>query len=334
MEADRKLQYSVLVLFLVLATGTIGYQLVEGWSFLDSLYMTVITLATIGYREVHELSTGGKIFTMSLVFFGVGAMAYALRNATHVMLEGELRHVLGRRKLKRTLRGLKNHYIICGFGRMGRIIASEFREDGVQFVVIENKPNVVAGIPDADLLVIQGDSTQDAILHEASIGEAKGLVSVLSSDADNLLVVLSARSLNPALRIVARASADDIEAKLKRAGADKVISPYHMGGIRMAHAMLKPTVTDFLEITVQDKTVDLDLEELCVAEGSKLAGRALNDSNIRRDYGAILVALKRKSGEMIFAPTGETRIEAGDTMIVLGQVKQLEKMEELTAAGR
>lgn len=326
-KQELKLKYSFLVLFLVLATGTVGYQVVQGWDWVDSLYMTVITLSTVGFREVHDLSPAGRLFTMFLVIFGVGSVAYVIKSGTQAMFEGELRNVLGRRKLKKSIGSLKGHYIVCGYGRMGRIVAKEFLSEGVPFVVIEGDQDVVAGVTDPNILIIHGDATLDATLEEAGIAVAKGIVSVLMSDADNLLVVLSARGMNEGIRIVARAGEEGVEKKLIRAGADKVVSPYQMGGIRIAHALLKPAVTDFLDLTVQDKAVDLELEQLRVPASSPLAGKTLTDSNIRKDFDVILVAIKRKDGSMVFNPGKDTVLSAGDTIIVLGERDHMEKLE-------
>lgn len=326
-KQELKLKYSFLVLFLVLATGTVGYQVVQGWGWVDSLYMTVITLSTVGFREVHDLSPAGRMFTMFLVIFGVGSVAYVIKSGTQAMFEGELRNVLGRRKLKKSIGSLKGHYIVCGYGRMGRIVAKEFLSEGVPFVVIEGDQDVVAGVTDPNILIIHGDATLDATLEEAGIAVAKGIVSVLMSDADNLLVVLSARGMNEGIRIVARAGEEGVEKKLIRAGADKVVSPYQMGGIRIAHALLKPAVTDFLDLTVQDKAVDLELEQLRVPASSPLAGKTLTDSNIRKDFDVILVAIKRKDGSMVFNPGKDTVLSAGDTIIVLGERDHMEKLE-------
>ena len=330
MAKSKDLTFPLLILFMVLVTGTVGYWIIEDWSLLESLYMTVITLSTIGFREVHNPTPAGMVFTMFLVFFGVGSMAYALKTATQILLEVEFRNVLGRRKVKKTIGGLKGHYIICGYGRMGKIVAREFLAEGVPFVIVEKDPEVIAEVTDPNILFLHADSTQDAALEEASISSAKGLISVLQSDADNLLVVLSARSMNPSLRIVARAGADGVEAKLKRAGATKVVSPYHMGGIRIAQAVLKPAVTDFLEFTFQDKTVDLELEQLVIGNTSTFVGKTLTESNIRQDYGVILVAIKRSDGKMLYNPTRDTTIEAGDTFVVLGERTKLEELESIS----
>lgn len=329
MNERGRLRYSILILVLVTATGVLGYQRIEGWSYFDSLYMTVITLATIGYGEVRPLSQTGRMFTILLIFLGVGAVAYAVRNATKVMLEGELREVLGRRKVERKIRALKNHYIVCGYGRMGKIVCKELLARRVPFVVIENNADVLSGLGDEGVLLIQGDSTQDHVLEEAGVVRARGLISVLSSDADNLYVVLSARSMSEKLMIVARSGTDGSEQKLLRAGANKVVSPYHIGGSRIAHAMLKPAVVDFLELATQSENLELQMEELTVGEGSSFARKTLNDCGIRRELNVIIVAIKRREGHMEFNPTADTIMEAGDTLIVLGQGEQLKKLERL-----
>lgn len=329
MNERNQLTYSIVILVLVTAVGVVGYQRIEGWSYFDSLYMTVITLATIGYGEVRPLSQDGRMFTIFLILLGVGAVAYAIRNATKAMLEGELREVLGRRKVERKIKALKNHYIVCGYGRMGKIVCKELLIRHVPFVVIENSTDVLSGLSDESALLIQGDSTQDHVLEEAGVRRAKGLISVLSSDADNLYVVLSARSMNEKLIIVARSGTDGSEQKLLRAGANKVVSPYHIGGTRIAHAMLKPAVVDFLELATQSENLELQMEELTVGEGSSFAHRTLNDCGIRRELNVIIVAIKRIGGHMEFNPTADTFLRAGDTLIVLGQGEQLKKLEKL-----
>lgn len=231
----------VILIMGVISFGASGYSIIEGWSLLDSFYMTIITLTTVGFMEVHPLSNIGRLFTIFLILSGVGVMLYSLSVGAKVVLEGEVREILGRRKLSKKIEQLENHYIICGYGRMGRIICREMIQHSAPFVIVEKTPEVFAAIG-KDLLSLQGDSTQDAVLKEAGIERASGLISVLSTDADNLYVVLSARGLNPKLRIVARASDEGAEQKLFRAGADNVVSPYFIGGLRIAHTILKPAV--------------------------------------------------------------------------------------------
>ena len=328
MTLPGKLINPVIALAGVIAFGTIGYVVVEGWNFFDALYMTIITLTTVGYEEVHTLTSAGRIFSMVLILSGVGAMFYTFGVGAKVLLEGEIREILGRKRLSKKIESLKNHYIVCGYGRMGSIICRELAGHEAPFVVVEGKTDVVAAM-DKDMLVLQGDATQDTVLKEAGIEKAKGLISVLSSDADNLYVVLSARGLNPRLSIVARASDEGAEKKLYRAGADKVVSPYFIGGLRIAHTLLKPAVVDFIEFATKSGNLELQMEEIKVKGSSHIVGRSLDECGIRKDLGIIIVAIKRESGKMEFNPTSTSVIREGDTLVAMGETKQLEALEGL-----
>ncbi|MGW8273371.1 MAG: potassium channel family protein, partial [Thermodesulfovibrionales bacterium] len=248
-----------LFLFFVIALGCVGYSLIEGWSLLDALYMTIITLTTIGFQEVKPLSQSGRIFTIVFVLFGVGVVAYTVNSSLRMIFEGEIQKVFGRRKLEKKIKSLQNHFIVCGYGRMGQIICRELREKKVPFVVIDTEPREMQ--PLEGMLFIRGDATKDDVLRAAGIESARGLVSVLSTDAQNLFVVLSARGMNPGLTIVARAGEDGSEQKLIRAGADRVVSPYHIGGLRIAHSVLKPAVVDFIEFATRTGNIELQMEE-------------------------------------------------------------------------
>jgi len=324
---QRILFLAVLIVGVILF-GTIGYMAVERWGFFDSLYMTIITLTTVGYMEVHTLSNIGRGFTIILILTGVGTMLYVLSVGARILLEGELRELFGRRKLSKKIERLENHYIICGYGRMGKIICREMTQHGALFIITEKNPDVFASI-DKDILSIQGDSTQDAVLIEAGIERAKGLISVLSTDADNLYVVLSARGLNPTLRIVARASDEGVEKKLFRAGADNVVSPYFIGGLRIAHTILKPAVVDFIEFATKSGNIELQMEEIVVKGSSPITDKALDECGIRKELGIIIVAIKRESGAMEFNPTSTSIIRKGDTLVAMGETKQLKALEEL-----
>lgn len=303
----------------------------ENWNFFDSLYMTIITLTTVGYHEVHDLSQVGRAFSMVLILSGVGTMFYTFGVGAKVLLEGEIRDILGRKRLSKKIEGLKNHYIICGFGRMGSIICKELMQSRSPFVVIEGDPDVVASM-DADYLSLQGDATQDSILKQAGIDKARGLISVLSSDANNLYVVLSARGLNPTLRIVARASEEGAEQKLLRAGADNVVSPYYIGGLRIAHSLIKPAVVDFIEFVTRSEHIELQMEEIKVKESSDIIDRTLDECGMRKELGVIIVAIKRESGEMEFNPSSKSVIKKGDTLIAMGETQQLKALEKLVGA--
>jgi len=314
------------LIVLIISGGTLGYVFLEGWSFFDSFYMTIITLTTVGFGEVHPLSRVGKLFTIALIVGGVGTVFYALSTGAKFMLEGELKEIFGRKRLEKRLRELRDHYIVCGYGRMGKIICRELREKGITFVVVERSPDK---LPDGrDILLVEGDATNDETLKEVGLERAKGLISVLPTDAENLYVVLSARGLNPRLRIVARASDEGSEQKLIRAGADRVVSPYYIGGLRIAHTVLKPAVVDFIEFATKSGNIDLQMEEIPIREGSGLAGLTLDDCGIGRELGIIVVAIKQASGEMRFNPTYRSTINAGDTLIALGEISKLKVLED------
>ncbi|GBE02846.1 voltage-gated potassium channel Kch [bacterium BMS3Bbin06] len=318
---------SLALVFVVLLIGTVGFSAIEGWSLFESLYMTVITLSTIGYKEVRPLSDAGKLFTIIFIFFGVGVVAYVINNGIRVVFEGEIQKAFGRRKLEKKLKTMKNHYIVCGYGRMGRIICKELRAKGVPVVVIEKERQELDG--DTGHVFIYGDATRDEFLKDAAIERAKGLISVLSTDAQNLYVVLSARGLNPDLLIVARAGDEGSERKLLRAGADRVVSPYYIGGLRIAQTVLKPAVVDFLEFATKSGNLELQLEEIEVSEASAMSDKTIHEAGVGRELGVIIVAIKRKTGEMRFNPVHNTRIKPGDTLIAIGETEKLDMLEEM-----
>lgn len=327
----RRLIIALALVLFIVSFGTIGYIVVEGWNFQDSLYMTVTTLTTVGYREVRELSSAGRWFTIILIIGGVGTMLYALSAGAKVLMEGEFQEVLGRRRLEKKMKELKDHYIICGYGRMGKIIVRELKSEKVKFAVIEK--NAILHEKEEDFLII-GDATQDELLKEVGIERAKGLITVLPTDAENLYVVLSAKGLNPNLFIVARAGEEGSEQKLLRAGADRVISPYHIGGLRIAHTVLKPAVVDFIELATQSGNIDLQLEEISIPDVSRFSGLSLDQCGFGKELGVIIVAIKKTSGDMQFNPTFRTLVEPGDTLIALGEVSKLKALEEMIAPGK
>jgi voltage-gated potassium channel len=318
-------QYTALLVAL-LVLGSLGYVWVEGWNFFDALYMTVTTLTTVGYAEVHPLDEVGRVYNMLLILAGMGVLFYILGSLARVLVEGELHAVMGKRRLIKHIKRLKNHYILCGFGRIGEVIARHLKDRGLPLVVIENDPALLAHLEASGYYFINGDATNEEVLVEAEIERAKGLISVLSTDSDNVYVVLTARSLNPHLFIVARGEGAGSEQKLLRAGADKVESPYQMGGQKMAQTIMRPTVVTFVELAMKDG-VDWSMEEVAVGQGSPLLGVPLKDSGIRQKLNLILVAIKRADGEMLFNPSHETPILAGDTLIALGLRKNLVALE-------
>ena len=276
----RRIFILAAILLALLLAGSLGFVLIEGWSFFDALYMTVTTLSTVGYGEIHPLSPLGRIYNMGLILAGMGVMLYIITSLARVVVEGEIRAALGKRKLIKQIKGLKDHYIICGFGRIGETIVQQLKGRGTPLVVVENNPDNLPRLEAAGINFVVGDATREEALLEAGIERAKGLVAVVHSDASNVYIVLTARSLNSNLFIVARAEDPGAEQKLLRAGADRVESPYFMGGQKMAHAILHPTVVTFMELAMKEG-VEWSMEEVRVGPNSSMVGVALKDSGIR-----------------------------------------------------
>ncbi len=312
----------------IILLGSAGYVFIEGWSFFDGLYMTVITLTTVGFGEVHPLTDLGRAYTLMLLFAGMGVMLYVVTSLARMVVEGEIKQALGKRKLAKGIKKLENHYIICGFGRIGEIIARQLREQGLSLVVVENNPDQISRLEEAGYYFVAGDATKEEVLLEAGIERAKGLVAVVASDVGNVYITLTARSLNPKLFIVGRAEDQGSQQKLLRAGADKAESPHELGGRKMAHTILRPTVVTFMELAMHEG-VDWSMEEIAVGTASPLLGLPLKDTGIRRQFDLIVVAIKRADEELLFNPTPETPILAGDTLIILGMRKNLDAFEQI-----
>jgi voltage-gated potassium channel len=333
MDPVRHLRFSLAILLGIVALGTLGYSLIEEWSFFDSLYMTVITLATVGFREVHDLSDAGKAFTILLIIFGAGIIAYAVGSLVQFMVEGQLRKILGRKKLEKVIGKLQEHYIICGYGRIGALICREFLARPIPFVVVESDDTLCQRLDDEGILFVRGDATDDETLIKAGIMRARGLITAVTSDTANVYITLTARGLNPHLFILARAGEEGSEKKLQRAGANKVISPYTIGAARMAQAVLRPSVVDFIEIATAGHNLELQLEEISVRSRSKLVGKTLISSGIRKELGVIIVGIKKGDGQMVFNPASATIIEAEDILITLGEQASIRNLEGI-AGGR
>jgi voltage-gated potassium channel len=318
---------AVIGVVLVLLIGTVGYRLIEGWPLLDGFYMTVITITTIGFTEVHELNRVGKIFTLFIIFTGIGMVGYALVAGTKLVIEGEINKIVTRRRSMKAIEKLKDHFIICGYGRMGSFVCEQLHARGIPFVVVENKVEVQDKVVQAGHYLSPGDATEEDVLLAASIKTARGLVSVLNSDAANVYVVLTARELNPPLEIIARAAEESAQSRLLRAGATRVISPYQIGGMRMVMGIVKPTVMDFLQVAFDHKKMDVDLAEVRVAENSIYGGKKLIDTDLRRELNLIIIAIKKSDGRMEFNPGPNTVIQDNDTLIAMGKRKDLEVFE-------
>ena len=322
--------YSLAALAGVVAVGTAGFTLVEGWSLLDSLYMTVMTVTTVGYGPPLPLTPAGRNFSIFFMVLGVGTAGYLLSTAVQSLVRSEILAAYGERRRLREMAKLKEHYIICGAGRVGRRIVLEMRRAGMPFVVVESNAPLAAELQLGGAQLLVRDATLDETLIEAGVERAKGLAACLADDAANLYVVLTARGLNPNLRIVSRAVEESAEPKLLRAGANRVIAPTIIGSHRMAQSLLKPAVADFMDSITAD-TLDLAFEQVEVAPGSPLEGRRLKETNIRSELDVVVAAIRRAHGEMIFNPSGDTQIKAGDLLIGIGRA---EAMVELGAQAR
>ncbi len=329
MERTTFIASGIAVLVLMVLGATFGYMVIEDWSFTDALYMTVITLGTVGYGEIHRLSPSGRIFTMAIIILGVALFFYLAGNAIQFMVEGRIRKILGRHKLEKKLRAQKDHYIICGYGRVGIRICEALSSKPLDIVVIERDPATIAKLVQHNILHVAGDAIDEENLINAGVERARGLVAALKTDSDNVYVILSARQINPELFIMARAGEIRSDKKLLAAGANKVVCPYSMGAHRMAQTILRPTVTDFLEFTLTDTTRDIHMEEMPVYPSSELVNIALQDSGIRKDLDLIIVAVKKEVGDMLFNPSSQTRFDAGDTVIAIGEKQNLERLEIL-----
>ncbi|MDX2495722.1 MAG: NAD-binding protein [Desulfuromusa sp.] len=330
MDPLKKVKYSLTTLAILIGGGTLGYVLIEDWGAFESLYMTIITLTTVGYGEVHRLSHQGQIFTIFLIIFGVGTIAYTIGSMIQFMVEGQLYQLMGRKKVQKQISRLQGHYIICGYGRIGRQISREFASKPIPFIVVESDPKLCQRLEEDGYLFIEGDATRDEVLEEAGISQAKGLITGVTSDTANVYIVLTARGINPNLFIMARASEEGSEIKLTRAGANKVVSPYTIGASRMAQAILRPAVVDFIDIAIGRGSIELQMEEIPVAPESRLVGKDLVQSGIRKQLGPIIIGIKNNE-KMIFNPAADTIIEAGHILIALGESPDIQKLELIAA---
>ncbi len=311
---------------MVIAIGVIGYRLIEGWSLLDSFFMTVTTISTVGYMEVHPLSTGGMVFTIVLIIGGVGVLFYTLTTVVQYVVEGNLANVLGRRRMKEKISKLKGHIIVCGYGRVGKEVARVFQGEGIDFVVIDNSKEAIAEAATNGYLYIEGNASSDEVLKEAGILQARGLVAAAGSDADNVFITLSARGLRPDIFITARASAHESEFKLKRAGADRTIYPHVLGGRRLAMLALRPLVVDFVDTALESRGKELVLENIGVGPGSPVVGKTCKEGQ-RCGNGAVILAVRKKDGTIFTSLSDEMVLELGDQLIVIGNREQLRDLE-------
>jgi voltage-gated potassium channel len=331
----RRAGFFALLVVGLIAFGTVGFVWIEAYPWFDALYMTVITLTTVGYYEVRTLSMAGRIFNMVLLLVGVNLILLGIGMMTSTIFELQLDNYFSRRRSKRMINSLSRHFIICGYGRVGRGAAVELLRNKVPFVIVDDNEDKVEEIMKAGMLAVLADCTRDETLRGVQIDRATGLIAALATDADNLFLTLSAKTLNPKLIVAARANEEEADAKLRRAGANSVFSPYGFTGSRLAQSILRPHVTQFLDYATLDPANDWSIEQLRVEEDSEFSRRSLRDlPSLRKEYGVSVLAVRRGTGEMIFNPGPELIIGTGDHLIVMGKSESLKQVEDIVFAKR
>jgi len=321
-------------LLLIVAGGTIGFVVVEHYSWFDAFYMTLITISTVGYAEVHPLSHAGRVFNSFLIFFGVIIMLLAVGGMTQVIIELELNQYFQKRRSKKMIDSLHDHYIVCGFGRVGRGAAAELSRAKAPFLIVDNNEERVEGAIHAGMLAVLADATSDETLRDAGIMRAKGLIATLQSDADNLFVILSAKALKPTLLVSTRIATEQTENKMRLAGADYVFAPYDMTGNKMAQVMLKPHVFQFIDFTTKSIGLNVGIEQLRVPQSSDLSSKSLEELQIRKELGVIVLAIRKSDGQMLFNPPADAAIDGGDYLIVMGEAANLRRLEQVLTGVR
>jgi voltage-gated potassium channel len=323
----RQFQLAASLVAIVVLAGTLGYMLIEGWSAWDAFYMTVISITTAGYKEVHDLSWAGQAFTSALLIFGVGTAFYAFTLVAAGVIESRLHPRIQEKRRARMIDKLTDHFILCGAGRIGLIIADEFRRQGVRFVVIDHDPAAVQAVLERGDLCVEADASREDILRRLRIDTARGLIAALGSDAENVYAILTARGLRPDLFVIARADSEDAGRKMLRAGANRVVSPYQIGAIQMAQTALRPAVVDFVELATSSENLELAMEQVRIAAASALAGRTILEANLRQRFGVIVVGIQREGGRMEFNPPHDAVMRPADQLVVLGRPEQLKDLE-------
>lgn len=326
---------AIAVPFLLFGTGTLIYKSIGGpeWTWLDAAYMCAITLTTVGYGETHPLDAHGRIFTIMFLFGGVFLLFYSATEIIRAVVSGQLRAILGRETMKHALEEIHDHIVVCGLGRMGRLVCQEFERQKTPYVLIDRNEDLLSDWTAAHGIPLHGDATEDDVLKRAGIERAKVLVAVVPSDADNLYITLTGRVLNPNIFIVARAEHEAADAKLRRVGANQVVSPYLIGGHRVAQAVLRPTVGHVLDQAARVNAADYQIEEVVIDKTSSLCEKTLREANLRDDLGVVVIAMRMPDGEIVFNPKGDTILEKGSVVVIVGRREQLDELEKI-ATGR
>lgn len=326
----RQLLYAALLLLGTIGVGTLGYVVLEGWSVGDALYMTIISVTTTGFREVRDLSPIGRVLTTSIIILGLASIAYLGGRVVQLLVESYLRR---RKRMERKIARLKNHIIVCGYGRMGRHVCADLAEAKASFVVIERDETQIEALERAGYLYLVGDSSSDEVLHEAGIARAVGIIAVVSTDAENVYTTLTAKFVNPQILVVARALGEDSEPKLRAAGADRVIKPYELVGRRIAQLVLRPSIVEFMDTIARTQGKDISIEEITIDDSSALIGETLLSSPIRKDLNIIIIAVRRADGEFIYNPGSSLQFRAQDRLIAVGEGSKLSALAGLCKAG-
>ena len=319
----------LLLILLMILIGTVGFRIIENIPLLDSLYMTVITIFTVGFREVKTpMSPLGQVFTILIILGGVGTALFAFTKMAEAVYEGGISRSWRRRKMDKDIIRLKDHFIVCGHGRIGRTVRERLEEEKARFVVIDNNPDKIADLKQTQrCLVIEGDATQEEILIQAGIKRAKALAALLPDDADNLYLVLTAKTINPPLFVLSKALDEDGEKKILQIGANKVVSPYKLSGLRIAQGLIRPTLVDFMDLIIRRQELELNMEEFILRKDSPLVGRSLREAAIRKHTNVIVVAIKKPGADIVFNPSPEAKLDLGDTLLVLGDKDAIFKFE-------
>ncbi|MGM0452865.1 MAG: potassium channel family protein [Thermodesulfobacteriota bacterium] len=329
MEIPKHLKISVSLLLLSMAMGISGYMIIEGWSFMDALYMTVISMTTVGYGEIHQMSFAGRVFTIMVICSGVLFFLYVTSALVQYLVEGQILNALGRRTLNKKIQKMKDHHIVCGYGRIGRVLVKNLRAHGIEPIVIENNPELVTLMDQDGVIYVNRDATEEDSLNKAGISRAKVLIAALGTDTHNVFLVLTARQLNPDIFILARADKDATKTKLFAAGANRVESPYDIGAISMAQRVLRPSVSNFIDLVFAYNRKDIQMDEIPVDPASPLVNQMLKDSGIRQQYNLIIIAIKKPDGDILFNPSHESVLCAGDTVIAMGKSEKLIELEKV-----